>query len=306
MKLTDKDLETIVKRCKLGVPTVFISQQLKISQRRVQQIWKSYCQNKKIPKLSGSGRRPYAQHPKGLDDLICRLYRKHKMSASRIAKFLRDKKKLRVSHDKIHGVLLEHKMARNQPSKQKRRKPWVRYERDHSLSAGHMDWTEYNGKQCCVILDDSSRKILAGIECDNATAEQSIKLVQKVLDEYGHIRRIREIITDHGTQFWASRRAPKGQTQHSFEMFLQEQNVKHILCRIKHPQSNGKVERWFQEYKKHRKSFKTFNEFVDWYNRRPHGSLDLDTPEQTFWQRLQPFVLGRFLEWNEKTTTKMK
>ena len=47
----------------------------------------------------------------------------------------------------------------------------VRYERDHSLSAGHMDWTEYNGKQCCVILDDSSRKILAGIECDNAPAE---------------------------------------------------------------------------------------------------------------------------------------
>ena len=38
-----------------------------------------------------------------------------------------------------------------------------------------MDWTEYDGKQCCVILDDSSRKILAGIECDNATAEQSIK-----------------------------------------------------------------------------------------------------------------------------------
>ena len=121
-------------------------------------------------------------------------------------------------------------MARNQPSKQKRRKPWVRYERDHSLSAGHMDWTEYNGKQCRVILYDSSRKILAGIECDNATAEQSIKgSVQKVLDEYGHIRRIREVITDHGTQFWASRRAPKGQTQHSFEMFLQEQNVKHIL-----------------------------------------------------------------------------
>ena len=68
MKLTDKDLETIVKRCKLGVPTAFISPQLKISQRRVQQIWKYYCQNKKIPKLLGSGRR------------------EHKMSASRIAK----------------------------------------------------------------------------------------------------------------------------------------------------------------------------------------------------------------------------
>ena len=240
-------METIVKRRKLGVPTAFISQQLNISQRRVQQIWKSYCQNKKIPKLSGSGRRPYAQHPKGLDDLICRLYRKHKMSASRIAKsFDGDKKKLRVSHDKTHNVLLEHKMAN--PSKQKRRKPYGQVRtRSQPVSRTHgLDRVQRQTK-CCVILDDSSRKILAGIECDNATAEQSIKLVQKVLDEYGQIRRIREIITDHGTQFWASRRTPEGQTQHSFEMFLQEQNVKHILCRVKHPQSNGKVERWLSK-----------------------------------------------------------
>ena len=197
-------------------------------------------------------------------------------------------------------------MDGNQPSKQKRRKPGIKYERDHSLSTGHMDWTEYNGKQCCVILDDSSRKVLAGIECDKATAEQSIKLVQKVLDEYGHIRRIKEIITDQGAQFCASRQAPKEQTQHDFETFLQQQNIKHIPCGAKHPQNSGKVKRWFQEYKKHRKDFKTFNEFVDWYNHRPHGSLDIDTPEQAFWQRLQPFVLGKFLEWNEKTTTKTK
>lgn len=34
-----------------------------------------------------------------------------------------------------------------------------------------------------------------------------------------------------------------------------------------------------------------FDEFVDWYNNRPHGSLnfeELETPEQAFWRKLQP------------------
>ena len=123
----------------------------------------------------------------------------------------------------------------------------------------------YNGKQCCVILDDSSRKIRAVIECDNVAAEQSVKLIQKVLDECGNICRIREIITDQGVQFWASRRASKGQTRHSFEMFLQEQNVKRILCRVKLSAKQWQSRTMaFQECKKHRKGFKTFNEFIDW------------------------------------------
>ena len=96
-----------------------------------------------------------------------------------------------------------------------------------------MDWTEWsNGLKCCVVLDDSSRKILAGIECENATAEASIKLVKQVLEEYGHIRRIREIITDHGTQFYANKRDKKGNAEHSFEQYLESEGVKHILCRI--------------------------------------------------------------------------
>jgi hypothetical protein len=41
-----------------------------------------------------------------------------------------------------------------------------------------------------VVLDDSSRCILAGNEFDEATAENSINLVQEVLDRFGEIRKI--------------------------------------------------------------------------------------------------------------------
>ena len=119
----------------------------------------------------------------------------------------------------------------------------------------------------------------------------------------GLLRRIREIITDHGTQFYANKRDKEGNAEHSFEQYLKFQGVKHILCRYNHPQSNGKVERWFQEYKKHRGDFPTLEDFICWYNNRPHGSHDLQTPEQVFWQRAQAHLLGVFSN-GQKNKTK--
>ena len=60
--------------------------------------------------------------------------------------------------------------------KKKRRKPWIRYERKHSLTPVHLDWhtSQINGKEVCVVLDDSSRFILAGGEFAAATGEVSI------------------------------------------------------------------------------------------------------------------------------------
>ena len=53
---------------------------------------------------------------------------------------------------------------------------WIRYEREQSLTAVHLDWhsCKINGKELYVILYDSSRCILAGDEFDAATAENSI------------------------------------------------------------------------------------------------------------------------------------
>ena len=56
-----------------------------------------------------------------------------------------------------------------------------------------------------------------------------------------------------------------------FQEFLDSQRIKHILCKIKHPQSNGKVEKLFQVYKNHRHAFNSKEEFLIWYNRvKPH------------------------------------
>ena len=81
--------------------------------------------------------------------------------------------------------MLEYGLANTQQSKQKRRKPWVRYEREHSLSAVHVDWhvgKAVAGMQVCVVLDVASRKFLSAGEFRNATAENSVLLLKQALD----------------------------------------------------------------------------------------------------------------------------
>jgi len=72
---------------------------------------------------------------------------------------------------------------------------------------------------------------------------------------------------------------------------LYKKEIQHIKARVKHPQTNGKVEKWFDLYEKYRLKFDTFTDFVKWYNTtRYHESLDqkhfLQTSENVFWARL--------------------
>lgn len=124
-----------------------------------------------------------------------------------------------------------------------RRKPYIRYERKHSLSAVHLDWhtSKINGKEVCVVLDDSSRFILAGGEFDAAIGETSIDLVRKVLEDYGEVRKIREVITDHGSQFFANKTDKEGKSESAFDVFLAKNDIKHILAGVKHPRPMEKL-----------------------------------------------------------------
>ena len=88
-----------------------------------------------------------------------------------------------------------------------------------------------------------------------------------------------------------TRQTKNGDSESAFEKFLEENNIKHIMARIKHPQTNGKIEKWYHTYEKSRKLFDDFDKFVNWYNSiRYHESLDekhyLQTPEDAFWARL--------------------
>jgi len=159
------------------------------------------------------------------------------------------------------------------------------------MSAAHIDWFEKNGIKFCAILDDASRKILVAGEFDSANTANSIALIDKLVEGYWDIIPMKEIISDNGSEFGAHRKGDRREWDSRFKSYVESLGIKLITSRIKHPQTNGKIERFFDCYNRHRDDFDSLDDFVYWYNNlRFHESLDtkhyLQTPEDAFWSRL--------------------
>ena len=70
------------------------------------------------------------------------------------------------------------------------------------------------------------------------------------------------IVTDHGSQFYANKRDVKGYAEHGFERFLEEVSIKHILCGVNYPQTNGTLEKRHDCYFHHRGRFDSLEKFI--------------------------------------------
>ncbi|MFW6014597.1 MAG: integrase core domain-containing protein [Nanoarchaeota archaeon] len=87
------------------------------------------------------------------------------------------------------------------------------------------------------------------------------------------------MLTDNGTQFTPAR-AEKG----PFTEFCEKNNINHILGRVHHPQTNGKIERWFGIYKQESdERFNCLNDFVEFYNHyRIHQAIKYLKPIERY------------------------
>jgi putative transposase len=270
------------------------AQYLDISQRRFQQIYKQYQQTGKIPNIEQNVGRPKKEIPQQWKTIIKTQYEKTHCNALYLAKKINHEHKIRIPRHIIHEVLLELNYAKHELAKQKRRKPWIRYERTHSLSLVHMDYHYCkDGKYLCTVLDDASRKVLAAGEFDHKTTQNAlIVLKQAQIECFFHP--ILAVLTDHGSEFYANLRDAKGYAEHEFELYLKGQGIEQILCGVNHPQTNGKVEKWHDLYINHRGRFETLEGLLLWYNfEKPHGALNLDiaeTPGEAFVRKMRSEV----------------
>lgn len=272
MKLNKEMVKFIVDKLGVSWTAYQLSKQYKVSISRIYQIKRKAAISGDYPEIGKTGRprKPMLKHE---TDSIKECYKEFKLSASLLRPVIKAKYGIDINHNRIHRILKESGVVK-QMEKKIRKKPWVRYERDHSLTAVHMDWLQdmERGVWICAVLDDASRMILSYGEFDNATADNTVLLLKKAL-EYG---KISELITDQGAQF----------TSDLLKEFCQTNNIKQIFGRIIHPQTNGKIERWFGLYRQKRHMFSSLKEFVYWYNNiKPHLSLnfeDLETPAQAF------------------------
>ncbi|HDS44991.1 MAG TPA: hypothetical protein ENN68_02655 [Methanomicrobia archaeon] len=85
----------------------------------------------------------------------------------------------------------------------------------------------------------------------------------------------------------------------AFEEYLEGEGIEHVPSRKGNPQTNGKLERLWLEYDRHRWRFDSLDAFLTGYSNRIHGALDFhegETPEEAFLRRAPPeAILGRFL-----------
>ena len=269
-KLNKKKIKWIVKeveRRELGVWTIAKTQN--ITKQHAYRVAKKY--KNKEPILLKAGRKP-KQTTDEERNIVLQTYNEIRASATMIEQYL-DEKGIHIGHNRIHKILLEAKLAKEEHRKKNRRK-WVRYERKHSNSLWHTDWFEYKGKQCIIYLDDASRFIPSYGEFDNANTDNSLKVFKKGF-KYGIPK---QVMSDHGTQF-----------EEQFKEGLQKAGSKHIKARVKHPQSNGKAERAIQTIKKLWNELESFDKVVEHYNyKKPHMSLTngkLRTPYQAFLEK---------------------
>ena len=287
MKLTKTKLLETIRRKNDGWTTYQARKIAGITIRRVNQVYGEYIQTGKIPEIGKKVGRPSKLITDEEIRIIKESYGKYRVCASTLRRVIDRDYGIRINHNRIHKIMIILGLAKPLKETHKRKKDWIRYERRHSLTAVHIDWyyDSIKGVWVFAVIDDASRKMLTLLEVESATTDWSIEGMKQAL-KHG---KIKQCISDHGAQFVHNL---GGESR--FQAFLEEQGIKQILCKIKHPQSNGKVEKWFQVYKNHRHAFDSKKEFLTWYNEvRPHLSLridELETPHLAFIRKMKAEV----------------
>lgn len=283
MKLTKAKLTETLRKLNDG-ETVYQARKVAgVSVRRVYQVKEAFDKTGEIPEIGKNNGRPRKAFEEWEIQQVKEAYEKYRVSADTLERCIDRDYKRHIGHNRIHQILIYLSYAKKKDKRDIRKRNWKFYERRHSLTAVHIDWHYFKGTCVFGVEDDASRKLLALIECSAISTSKSIEGMEIAL-KHGQIK---QCICDHGSEF----------TSHfidadsKFKDYLKSKGIKQILCRIKHPQSNGKLEKWFDIYDRHREAFKTKEDFMFWYNDiKPHRSLnfdELETPSQAFIRKLK-------------------
>ena len=176
------------------------------------------------------------------------------------------------------------------PVESARRVPYQRFAKEHSNEMWQTDFKgEFlmgNGKYCYPldILDDCTRFAIKIVPCER-TGNIVIPSFEQAFREYGLPD---SVLSDNGAQFAGFR----GGITH-FEKFLMDVDVLPIHGRIKHPQTQGKIERFHRTMKEELLKFVTFECLEDadralqnWRNKyntvRPHEALNMRCPADLY------------------------
>ncbi len=136
-------------------------------------------------------------------------------------------------------------------------------------------------------LDDYSRKIMHWDLRSTMTAIDAVDVLKEAIE----INKVKPtgILTDRGTQFYSG----EGKIYGKFEKYLDENEIKHVVARYRHPQTLGKIERYHRSLREEKLNWFKFydpleakrviREYVFHYNYlRKHHGINRVTPEDKY------------------------
>ena len=174
-----------------------------------------------------------------------------------------DSESIHIPHNTIHEILRRMGLASGQPKKSRRRK-WIRYERTYSNSMWHTDYKRLDdGRWLLCHMDDASRFITGFGVFAESTGAHAIRVLHDAIAEHG---RPATIPTDRGSQFYANKSEYKRDGASEFEKELVVLGIRHMLARVNHPQTNGKLERFHGEVQRKLRLFDDVDELIHWWN----------------------------------------
>lgn len=199
------------------------------------------------------------------------------------------KKGFKVSRRKIEQVLIKEGFQKPFPKRKKPRK-YKRYEWPLPNYMWHTDWhvikaKKLKGQNLIVYIDDCSRKIMGyGTGAENT--KNSLFALYKAVADNSVMPFI--LNSDRGAQFFPNKRDKNGKAVHEFQEVLSELGIMFVPSKRRHPQTNGKLERFFgildREFDER---FEDLDAFIEWYNNeRLSEAVDYMTLNEAYKKRL--------------------
>ena len=298
-KLDESRVRWIIAQKRKGATANHVAQTMDISTCRVKKLWVRYkhADAGKILYPARTGR-PENGLPgrRERSAVLSVRYREH-LGAVGMQDGISDSTGINIPHSTIHKILRYGHLASGQPKKSQRRK-WIRYGRTYSNSMWHTDFKlSDDGRWFLCYEDDASRFVTGYGAFEHATTENAPAVLEGAIKNHG---KPASIMTGHDSQFHANASEAKRKGASDFEKRLVGLGIHQILARVKHPQTNGKLERLYGEIRRKLPEFEAIlmrksdpiDLFMQWYNHgRPHMSLNRDereTPAQAFVRKMPP------------------
>jgi len=265
-----------IRRRGEGVPVSKICTLAKIPRRTFYNWWSRY-QEYGLEGLEPRSRAPHTVHRTSLNivENVVALRRDKEWGPQLIAGYL-GTQNIKIGSTTVYRIL--QRTGLNHPlQKPRTKRTYKRWQRKRPNSLWQCDLKLVGTRWLITIMDDHSRYVTGSQIFKEGTAENVIRLLDQAIHEY---TRPREILTDHGSQFWSVR---KGES--SFDTYCESNKIKHILGGIGKPTTLGKIERWFRTYDLEHTRFQLHWKFVEYYNyERPHMALNYKTPAEAYFR----------------------